>query len=430
MAVTQYIGARYVPLFYTASDNTNNWEAGVQYEPLTIVTYLNQSYASKKPVPVSVGNPADNPDYWVITGAYNAQVAQMQQDLDDLELRVVVVEDKVKDYPNYIMIGDSYGYASGTHNGWIDKLALKLGLTEGVDLFSSSVGGSGLDTTPTSFYTQLSSVISGMSADELADVGTVIIIGGSNDMGKAVSILEPAMATLINLAKTNCPNAEIWVGCGTGNYDNHFATAQKSRIVEAYRKGASYGAKYLNNIEYCLHDRSVINADKVHPNNAGYDELTNAIYAALHGSFNYKYQEFGLVFTPINATEICNYTIDIDNGLTKIQTTSGWTITRSAAVNFGYNKEVDLGSFANLNMLGDDLSYFQFNRTQINMVITVANSDSSIVRQTNISARIDDNGHLWIRNVDVETAGGTSMFASAAKFIIPQFTIIAPTVAC
>lgn len=428
MAVTQYIGARYVPLFYTASDNTNNWEAGVQYEPLTIVTYLNQSYASKKPVPVSVGNPADNPDYWVITGAYNAQVAQMQQDLDDLELRVDTVEDKVKDYPGYVMIGDSYGYASGSHNGWIDKLAVKFGLTEGVDLFSSSVGGSGLLTSPTSFYTQLQSVISGMTADEIASVGNVIIIGGSNDMGHTVAELEPAVETLVNAAKTNFPNAVVWMGMGSGNYDNHFATAQKSRIVEAYRKCGGYGAKYLNNLEYCLHDRSLINPDKVHPNNNGYVELTNAICAALNGSYNYKYQEYGLVLTPINATTVCNYSIDIDNGFAKIQSTSTWDIQRTDTVDVGYNKEVDIGAFANLNMLGDDLLYYQFNRTQINMVITIANGGN--LKQTAVTARIDDIGHLWIRNVDVEASGSTSMYATANRFIIPQFTIMAPTLAC
>lgn len=429
MAVTQYIGARYVPLFYTASDNTNNWEAGVQYEPLTIVTYLNQSYASKKPVPVSVGNPADNPDYWVITGAYNAQVAQMQQDLDDLELRVDVVEDKVKDYPSYVMIGDSYGYASGSHNGWIDKLAVKFGLTEGIDLFSSSVGGSGLLTTPTSFYTQLQSIVSGMTAEEIASVGNVIIVGGSNDAGFNLGQMEPAVETLVNAAKTSFPNAVVWMGMGSGNYDNHFATAQKSRIVEAYRKSASYGAKYLKNIEYCLHDRTLINPDKVHPTNNGYIELTNAIYAALNDSFSYKYQEFGLVFTPNSSTSNCNYTIDIDNGLAKIQSTNTtWDIARSDTVDFSYLNEVDLGTFANLNMLGDDLSYYQFNRTQTNMVITVSNGN--MIKQTAVDARIDNAGHLWLRNVDAEVSGGTSMFATANRFIIPSFTIIAPTLAC
>lgn len=96
--VTQYIGARYVPLFYTASDNSNDWESGVQYDPLTIVTYLNQSYTSKIPVPASVGNPADNPTYWIMTGAYNAQVEEYRQEVEDLQTNVTnAINDLVSD---------------------------------------------------------------------------------------------------------------------------------------------------------------------------------------------------------------------------------------------------------------------------------------------------------------------------------------------
>ena len=115
MAVTQYIGARYVPLFYVNTvDGTNTWEAGVQYDPLTIVTYLNQSYTSKIPVPSSVGNPADNPTYWVITGGYNSQVAQLQQDVDDLTLQYGVIAPEVAELygrkRTFVLLGDSYEY--------------------------------------------------------------------------------------------------------------------------------------------------------------------------------------------------------------------------------------------------------------------------------------------------------------------------------
>lgn len=74
MRVTQYIGARYVPLFYVNSDGTTEWREGVEYEALTIVTWNNNSYTSRKPVPVNVGSPSDNPEYWVQTGNYNAQI--------------------------------------------------------------------------------------------------------------------------------------------------------------------------------------------------------------------------------------------------------------------------------------------------------------------------------------------------------------------
>lgn len=70
MANRQYIGARYVPKI------VGEWVEDTSYEALTVVTYNFASYTSKVPVPHTVGNPADNPEYWVCTGEYNAQVAQ------------------------------------------------------------------------------------------------------------------------------------------------------------------------------------------------------------------------------------------------------------------------------------------------------------------------------------------------------------------
>lgn len=75
--VRQYIGARYVPAFFENSLGTAEWEAGVSYEPLTIVTYSGNSYTSKKPVPSNIGNPAANSAYWANTGNFNAQLAEL-----------------------------------------------------------------------------------------------------------------------------------------------------------------------------------------------------------------------------------------------------------------------------------------------------------------------------------------------------------------
>ena len=74
--VKQYVGARYVPKFATPVE----WAADTSYEALTIVTFNNASYTSKVPVPPTVGNPANNPQYWALTGNYNAQVEQYRQE--------------------------------------------------------------------------------------------------------------------------------------------------------------------------------------------------------------------------------------------------------------------------------------------------------------------------------------------------------------
>lgn len=62
----QYVGARYVPKIM------GEWNKALQYEALSIVTHLGNSFTSKVPVPVNID--ITNTDYWVNTGNYNAQV--------------------------------------------------------------------------------------------------------------------------------------------------------------------------------------------------------------------------------------------------------------------------------------------------------------------------------------------------------------------
>ena len=94
MAVRQYIGARYVPKFYEGS-NGSQWDSGVQYEPLTIVQYLTNTYCSKKTVPSTVGAPNLNPDYWANIGLWGniqGEVDQLQLDVAGLGTRVGATE--------------------------------------------------------------------------------------------------------------------------------------------------------------------------------------------------------------------------------------------------------------------------------------------------------------------------------------------------
>lgn len=82
MANRQYIGARYVPKFYQGS-NGNEWESGVIYEALTMVTYLSNTYCSKKPVPARTITPNLDTEYWVLTAAYSSQTAKLREEFED-----------------------------------------------------------------------------------------------------------------------------------------------------------------------------------------------------------------------------------------------------------------------------------------------------------------------------------------------------------
>ena len=75
-----YIGQRYVPKVM------GQWNSTQDYEGLSIVIHQGDSYTSKKHVPAGID--IHNEEFWVITGNYNAQIADYQN-------RVSIVEDKI-----------------------------------------------------------------------------------------------------------------------------------------------------------------------------------------------------------------------------------------------------------------------------------------------------------------------------------------------
>ena len=93
-----YVGARYVPKFA----NPLEWASGTAYEALTIVTFNNASYTSKVPVPPTVGNPANNPQYWALTGNYNAQVEQYRQEVSENNDKITELTESVNTNSNNI----------------------------------------------------------------------------------------------------------------------------------------------------------------------------------------------------------------------------------------------------------------------------------------------------------------------------------------
>lgn len=79
MAVTQYIGARYVPNFASPIE----WNNTRTYDPLTIVTHQGSSYTSRQFVPQGVD--IANDTFWALTGNYDAQVEQYRQEVNALD---------------------------------------------------------------------------------------------------------------------------------------------------------------------------------------------------------------------------------------------------------------------------------------------------------------------------------------------------------
>ena len=86
MAVTQYIGARYVPVLA----DTLEWSSANAYEPLTIVTYQGDSYTSRQAVPMGVA--ITNEAFWACTGNYNSQIEAYRQEVARIADQLSTIE--------------------------------------------------------------------------------------------------------------------------------------------------------------------------------------------------------------------------------------------------------------------------------------------------------------------------------------------------
>ena len=82
MAVSQYIGARYVPLFAEPLQ----WDSTKTYEPLTVVYDGGNSYTSRQYVPA--GKLLTDNAYWALTGNYNAQIEQYRAEVQTFDGRI------------------------------------------------------------------------------------------------------------------------------------------------------------------------------------------------------------------------------------------------------------------------------------------------------------------------------------------------------
>lgn len=92
---TQYVGARYVPIFGRKGEASIEWDNSAPYEPLTIVLYKGNSFTSRQYVPT--GADINDENFWAQTGLYNAQVEAYRQDVVNMGRRVTQAEGAIKD---------------------------------------------------------------------------------------------------------------------------------------------------------------------------------------------------------------------------------------------------------------------------------------------------------------------------------------------
>ncbi len=342
--IRQYIGARYVTKIYENSTDPSSaeWESGTAYEPLTLVTYNYSSYLSKKIVPPTIGNPADNSEYWIVTGLYNGQIADLQNQIDDLQNQIERTQSLIG--RKFILIGDSYsrGYdgtaGTYTYRGWayINKEFLEAGGAE-VYLLDPATSGGGFTTTP-SWQSGLASLVAtqNWTSDDCEKITDIVILGGTNDgshNGITYDGLKAAIQNFFTYAKATFPNAYFKVGIVSAVLS--VVCNNSAQTWKAYSETVKYGAEFVTDGALLLNNMDYIGTDETHLTLNGYEKLCPKLYdLIINGHCEYSY----------------TYTLDLDSylapGITKVFSAA------NAKLNITYNQNEVIFRIGNADPAG------------------------------------------------------------------------------
>ena len=278
----QYVGARYVPKIM------GEWNKALQYEALSVVTYMGNSFTSKVPVPSNIE--ITNTDYWINTGNYNAQVENYRDETsivaNDLKSLSDLFE-KSKFYP--LIIGDSYNTGGIASPTWGEIFQTNMDLTDNVNSKNLGYASRGfIGYGAGDYLSELKRDLPNLTTDLKNKITACIICGGANDCNENVTEnkLKTAIKNTCEYITSILPNCKtFYIGFISRNLlvDNNFYVYRAM-----YRKVVNdLHYTWLNGMENALFDISHFKNDNLHPNEIGMVDIGNALTQCIKSGYYY-----------------------------------------------------------------------------------------------------------------------------------------------
>jgi hypothetical protein len=294
----EYTGMRYVPVFADPPE----WSSANSYEPLEIVIHQGNSYTSKTFVPVGID--ISDPQYWALTGNYNAQVEQYRQEVSAFDGRITknsndiakntnaiaavkTVADNLESHvgTEFIVIGDSWSDTDPSTTTYIKwPMTFQKYTRMNIHNYARN-GASVVGSTPDpgqsgNFLGQVNKAINDTSFDH-SRVGLIVIMGGVNDYRSGRTFSDVAEAWSGHIASLTAAfpkarivsflNYQIFLSRDEWNWTN-----LAKRIIRERS-----GCPVHSMIGWVSGSQFI--ADKVHPNDAGYRQLCSNMIACCFG---------------------------------------------------------------------------------------------------------------------------------------------------
>lgn len=260
----QYIGARYVPKFFNNPNGTWEWLEGIQYEPLTIVKYAENTYTSKKLVPSNIGSPNINQEYWANTGNYNGAILELQNEIQTKAPNLKFKNQKI------LIFCDSYGTTVNNQQPFtiiLSNFLTKLGAIVTVN----ALAGSGLtsENVP-NYYQRLSSI-------GYNEYDYIFIEGFANDGSKSDNILISAVNNLSILLNNFSSNIYI-LPLSKGYIYNYNPSI--TAIISQFEKNGFVVLDSRN----LINNKNLLQSDGIHLTAEGGGTIATNIFQLINGN--------------------------------------------------------------------------------------------------------------------------------------------------
>lgn len=271
--VTQYVGARYVPLFADPIE----WNSTRAYEPLTIVLHQGNSYTTRQYTPAGID--IANEEFWAETGNYNAQVEQYRQEVATFDKRITANTNAISELNRQrkiLWIGDSFSsdYHNDKNGNWSPVGYLQRYYK--MNITNMATDGAG-------FATGKTFLIQAQNAPDKESYTDVVVYGGANDIFvKDLKTVTEAIKVFWPYVIDNFPKANLWLfACNTPIKSNFqflysylYATQISCNKVKIFSD--------INAVMLCTNTTQ--STTNEHPTSIGGQFLADYFYKALNGS--------------------------------------------------------------------------------------------------------------------------------------------------
>lgn len=275
------------------------WDITKNYPAWTIVSDNNIGYVSIQPVPAGVL--LTNGDYWREVIDYTAQIAGLQSrivtlegEMDDAQADIIANTSAITTnsndildinsfihFYNIICISDSYGLTQdGDGLYWDGIVKRALGISD-ANFHRSAINGSGFTDhsgQPT-FLDQLTAL--SPSITNKNKITDIIVVGGCNDRDAAGAQILSDISAFCTYCKTNYKWARIHIAHAGRIWSESELPKFAYVTVPRYSRCGLYGARYIKGSENIMHQYSLFQADKIHPNADGVREIGIAMVEGL-----------------------------------------------------------------------------------------------------------------------------------------------------